>query len=46
MITSSRVRDRYVLRLAVVNHNARRSDVEETVRLIEELGAAVSSDRT
>jgi glutamate/tyrosine decarboxylase-like PLP-dependent enzyme len=46
MITSSRVRDRYVLRLAVVNHNARRSDVEGTVRLIEELGAAVSSERT
>ncbi|UCC83879.1 MAG: aminotransferase class I/II-fold pyridoxal phosphate-dependent enzyme [Gemmatimonadota bacterium] len=46
MITSSRVRDRYVLRLAVVNHNARRSDVEETVRLIEELGAAVSADRS
>jgi glutamate/tyrosine decarboxylase-like PLP-dependent enzyme len=44
MITSSRVRGRYVLRVAVVNHNARRSDVEETVRLIGELGAAVSSE--
>jgi glutamate/tyrosine decarboxylase-like PLP-dependent enzyme len=43
MITSSRVRGRYVLRIAVVNHNARRSDVEETVRLIGELGAAVSA---
>jgi aromatic-L-amino-acid decarboxylase len=36
MITSSRVRGRYVLRIAVVNHNARRSDVR--------LGTAVSSD--
>jgi len=45
MITSSRVRGRYVLRMAVVNHNTRRSDVEETVRWIAELGAAVSSAR-
>jgi aromatic-L-amino-acid decarboxylase len=44
MITSSRVRGRYVLRIAVVNHNARRSDVEATVRLIGRLGTAVSSD--
>ncbi len=43
MITSSRVRGRYVLRLAVVNHNTRRRDVEKTVRLIGELGASVSS---
>ncbi|UCC72234.1 MAG: aminotransferase class I/II-fold pyridoxal phosphate-dependent enzyme [Gemmatimonadota bacterium] len=41
MITSSRVRGRYVLRLCVVNHNTRRADVEEVVRLIGELGPAV-----
>jgi glutamate/tyrosine decarboxylase-like PLP-dependent enzyme len=45
MITSSRVCGRYVLRIAVVNHNTRRSDVEEAVRWIGELGAAVSSPR-
>jgi glutamate/tyrosine decarboxylase-like PLP-dependent enzyme len=39
MITSSRVRGRYVLRLCVVNHNTRRADVEAVVRLITELGA-------
>jgi glutamate/tyrosine decarboxylase-like PLP-dependent enzyme len=44
MITSSRAGGRYVLRIAVVNHNTRRSDVEETIRLIEELGATVCSD--
>jgi len=44
MITSSRVRGRYILRVAVVNHSARRSDVEATVRLIGRLGTAVSSD--
>lgn len=43
MITSTRVRGRYVLRLCVVNHNTRRKDVEEVVRLVGELGAALTS---
>jgi glutamate/tyrosine decarboxylase-like PLP-dependent enzyme len=44
MITSTRLRGRYVLRLCVVNHNTRRADVEEVVKLIADAGAAVSSD--
>jgi aromatic-L-amino-acid decarboxylase len=43
MITSSRVRGRYVLRLCVVNHNTRKADMEEVVRLVGELGAAASA---
>jgi glutamate/tyrosine decarboxylase-like PLP-dependent enzyme len=41
MITSTRVRGTYVLRLCVLNHNTRRADVEEVVRLIGELGARI-----
>jgi glutamate/tyrosine decarboxylase-like PLP-dependent enzyme len=42
MITSSRLRGRYVLRICVVNHNTVRSDVEEVVRLIAEVGRSVA----
>lgn len=44
MLSSTRVRGRYVLRLCVVNHNTRRADVEELVRLIGEHGAAVAAE--
>jgi glutamate/tyrosine decarboxylase-like PLP-dependent enzyme len=44
MITSSRVRGRYVLRICVVNHNTLKQDVEEVVGLISRLGAAVASE--
>jgi glutamate/tyrosine decarboxylase-like PLP-dependent enzyme len=44
MITSTRVRGRYVLRMCVVNHNTRRADVEEVVRLIAELGAEIAGE--
>jgi glutamate/tyrosine decarboxylase-like PLP-dependent enzyme len=37
MITSSRVRGRYVLRICVVNHNTRKADVEQVVGLIREI---------
>ncbi len=43
MISSTRVRGRYVLRLCVINHNTRRADVEEVVALIGALGAAVAA---
>lgn len=43
MLSSTRVRGRYVLRLCVVNHNTRRTDVEEVVRLIAEYGAAAAT---
>jgi glutamate/tyrosine decarboxylase-like PLP-dependent enzyme len=43
MITSSRVRGRYVLRVCVVNHSTRRADVEELIGLIGKLGPAVAS---
>jgi aromatic-L-amino-acid/L-tryptophan decarboxylase len=43
MITSSRVRGRYVLRVCVVNHSTRRADVEEFIGLIGKLGPAVAS---
>lgn len=45
MITSSRVRGRYVLRICVLNHCTLREDVEEIVRLIGEIGAAVARER-
>ncbi len=44
MLSSTRVRGRYVLRLCVVNHNTRRADVEELVRLVGEHGAAVAAE--
>jgi hypothetical protein len=42
MITSSRVRGRYVLRICVVNHNTLRSDVEEVVSLVVKIGKGVA----
>ena len=44
MLTSSRVRGRYVLRICVVNHSTRKADVEEVVRLIGELGPALAAE--
>ena len=43
MLTSSRVRGRYVLRICVVNHSTRKADVEEVVELIGELGPALAA---
>jgi glutamate/tyrosine decarboxylase-like PLP-dependent enzyme len=43
MITSSRVRGRYVLRICVVNHNTLRSDVEEVVSLVADVARNVAS---
>lgn len=44
MITSTRLRGRYVLRLCVLNHNTLRSDVESVVQLLGELGPAAARD--
>ncbi|KPK79433.1 MAG: hypothetical protein AMS25_12605 [Gemmatimonas sp. SM23_52] len=44
MLSSTRVRGRYVLRLCVLNHNTRKADVEEVVRLIAEHGEAVAAE--
>jgi hypothetical protein len=44
MITSSRVRGIYVLRLCVANHNTLKADVEAVVRMIGELGAAIEGE--
>jgi len=44
MITSTRVRGRFVLRLCIVNHNTLRSDVESVVELLQELGPAAARD--
>jgi aromatic-L-amino-acid decarboxylase len=44
MLSSTRIRGRYVLRLCVLNHNTRKADVEEVVRLIAEHGAAVAAE--
>ncbi len=44
MITSTRLRGRYVLRLCVVNHNTLRSDVESVVELLRELGPVAARD--
>jgi glutamate/tyrosine decarboxylase-like PLP-dependent enzyme len=46
MLSSTRVRGRYVLRICVVNHNTRLKDVEELVRLVLELGPEVTRDLT
>jgi glutamate/tyrosine decarboxylase-like PLP-dependent enzyme len=43
LLSSTRVRGRYVLRLCVINHNTRKADVEEVVRLVAEHGAAVAA---
>ena len=44
MLSSTRVRGRYVLRICVVNHNTRQKDVEELVRLVAELGPQVTRE--
>jgi glutamate/tyrosine decarboxylase-like PLP-dependent enzyme len=44
MVTSTRLRGRYVLRLCIVNHNTLRSDVESVVNLLRECGAAATRD--
>jgi aromatic-L-amino-acid decarboxylase len=44
MLSSTRVRGRYVLRLCVLNHNTRKADVEEVVHLIADYGAAVAAE--
>lgn len=44
MITSSRIRGRYVLRICVVNHSTLKRDVEEVVDIVSRLGAAISAE--
>ena len=43
MLTSSRIKGQYVLRICVVNHNTRRRDVDEVVKLIGEVGRETSA---
>ncbi len=45
MITSARLRGRYVLRICVTNHSTRRGDVDEIVGLVAEFGPEVAAER-
>ena len=45
MITSARLRGRYVLRICVTNHSTRRADVDEIVGLVAEFGPEVAAER-
>ena len=46
LLSSSRVRGKYVIRFCVVNHNTRRADVEEVVQLIADLGAQLTTGQS
>ncbi len=43
MLSSTRVRGRYVIRFCVVSHRTQRRDVDEVIQLIGELGSAVAA---